>query len=58
MWHRRFLLMDHWWSSGKRLFDGTQEMNPSPIVSTADETTRQLGGVEGYGEKTEDWSPL
>jgi hypothetical protein len=50
--------MDHWWSSGKRLFDGTQEMNPSPIVSTADETTRQLGGVEGYGENTEDFSPL
>lgn len=48
--------MDHKWRRDKRLFDGTQEMNPSLIVSTANEITTQLGGVEGYGEKTEDWS--
>jgi hypothetical protein len=55
-WQFLLILMDHRWRRDKQFFDGTQEMNHSLSVSTAVEIMRQLGGVEGCGENTEDWS--
>ena len=46
MGHRRFLPLDHRWRKDRRSFDGKQEIEPPPTLSTGDDIINQLEGVE------------
>ncbi|XP_062170410.1 uncharacterized protein LOC133876141 [Alnus glutinosa] len=46
MGHRRWLPMDHSFRMDNQLFDGTQEMDPLPIVPNGDEIMSQLEEVD------------
>jgi hypothetical protein len=45
MGHMRWLPMNHRFRKDKKLFDGTQELDPPPIVLNGEEIMSQLGGV-------------
>jgi hypothetical protein len=51
MGHRKWLLMDHSFRMDNQSFDGTQEMDPPPIVQNGDEIMSQLEEVDWVADQ-------
>jgi hypothetical protein len=51
MGHRRWLPMDHSFRMDNQSFDGTQEMDPPPIVPNGDEIMSQLEEVDWVADQ-------